>query len=94
MYAPPHPGERLREDVLPSLGLNVKEAAKQIGVSRTTLSRVLHGHAAISVDMALKLEGWLGAENGGRAELWLQEQMMYDLWNSRAKQKQQQPVDA
>jgi addiction module HigA family antidote len=54
MFTPPHPGETLREDVLPALGLTVTEAARQLGVSRVALSRVLHGKAAISPDMAWK----------------------------------------
>ena len=45
MHNPPHPGETLREDVLPALGISVAEAARQVGVSRVALSRVLHGHA-------------------------------------------------
>ena len=85
MYKPPHPGETLREDVLPAMGLSVTEAAKQIGVTRATLSRVLNGRAAISIDMALRLERWLGVEQGGRAELWLEEQLAYDLWEARQK---------
>ena len=85
MYKPPHPGETLREDVLPAMGLSVTEAAKQIGVTRATLSRVLNGRAAISIDMALRLERWLGVEQGGRAELWLEEQLAYDLWQARQK---------
>ncbi len=66
MFNPPHPAEILREDVFPELGLMVTEAANQIGVSRITLSMVLNGHATISPDMALRLEAWLGIENGGR----------------------------
>ena len=85
MFNPPHPGEILREDVFPEMGLTVTEAASQIGVSRVTLSRVLHGHAAISPDMALRLEAWLGVENGGRAETWLTQQLAYDLWKARQK---------
>jgi addiction module HigA family antidote len=85
MFSPPHPGEILREDVLPELGLTVTEAASQIGVSRVTLSRVLNGHAAISPDMALRLEAWLGVDNGGRAETWLTQQLFYDLWKARQK---------
>ena len=85
MFNPPHPGEILREDVLPEMGLTVTEAASQIGVSRVTLSRVLNGHAAISPDMALRLEAWLGVENGGRAETWLIQQLAYDLWKARQK---------
>ena len=85
MYKPPYPGETLRKDVLPAMGLSVTEAAKQIGVTRATLSRVLNGRAAISIDMALRLERWLGVEQGGRAELWLEEQLAYDLWEARQK---------
>jgi len=46
---------------------------------------VLHGWAAISPDMALRLESWLGLERGGRAETWLQQQLAYDLWQARKK---------
>jgi addiction module HigA family antidote len=84
MYAPPHPGETIREDKLPALGLNVTEAAKQLGVTRAALSRVLNGRAAISAMMALRLEAWLG-ENGGNADLWLAQQVAYDLWQARQK---------
>ena len=77
MFNPPHPGETLREDVLPEMGLTITEAAKQIGVSRVALSRVLNGRAAISPEMALRLEAWLGVENGGSADAWLGQQMTY-----------------
>jgi addiction module HigA family antidote len=84
MYNPPHPGETLREDILPALGLSVKNAAAQLGVARTSLSRVLNGHAAISPEMAIRIEKWLGIENGGRADLWMSEQASYDLWQARS----------
>jgi antitoxin HigA-1 len=80
MFNPPHPGDTLREDVLPALGLSVTEAARQLGVTRTGLSRILNGHAGISPEMARRIEAWLGPERGGRAELWLGLQMDYDLW--------------
>lgn len=83
MYNPPHPGGTLREDILPALGLTITEAAKQLGVTRAALSRVLNERAAISPEMALRLEGWLGVENGGRADLWIAEQAAYDLWQVR-----------
>lgn len=83
MYNPPHPGETLREDILPALGLTVTKAAKQLGVTRAALSRVINGHAAISPEMALRLEGWLGVENGGRADLWIGQQAAYDLCKAR-----------
>lgn len=59
MFNPPHPGLTLRDDVLPALGLGVTQAAEQLGVSRVALSRVINGRAAISPDMALRLEAWL-----------------------------------
>ncbi|HEX7636307.1 MAG TPA: HigA family addiction module antitoxin [Noviherbaspirillum sp.] len=83
IYNPPHPGETLREDVLPALGLSVTEAAEQLNVTRAALSRVLNCRAAISPEMALRLEGWLGVENGGRADLWMAQQAAYDLWKAR-----------
>lgn len=83
MHNPPHPGETLREDVLPALGLTVTEAARQLGVTRSALSRVLNGRAAISPDMALRLEAWLGEQRGGRAEVWLAQQMAFDIWRAR-----------
>ena len=58
MHNPPHPGATLRENVLPALGLSVTEAARQLGVTRAALSRVLNERAAISPAMALRLEGW------------------------------------
>ena len=83
MFNPPHPGETLRDDVLPALGLNVTDAAAQLGVTRAAFSRVLNGRAAISPEMALRLEGWLGVENGGRADAWVAQQAVYDLWKAR-----------
>ena len=46
MFNPPRPGETLWENILPGLGLTVTEAARQLDVTRTALSRVLNGHAA------------------------------------------------
>lgn len=83
MHNPPHPGETLREDILPALSLSVTEAAKQLGVTRGTLSKVLNGRAAISPEMALRIESWLGVENGGSADLWIAQQAAYDLWQAR-----------
>ena len=77
---PVHPGEILREDVLGELGLSVGEAASRLGVSRVTLSRVLHGHARISPNLAVRLE-----EAGvGAARAWLAMQSAFDLAAERA----------
>jgi antitoxin HigA-1 len=80
MFNPPHPGLTLRDDVLPALGLTVTQAAAQLDVSRVALSRVLNARAAISPDMALRIEAWLGVERGVEARLWLAEQSAYDVW--------------
>ena len=93
IYNPPHPGETLREDILPALGLTVTEAASQLGVTRATLSRVLNARAAVS---PLRLESWLGVENGGRADLWIAQQAAYDLWQARkagAPKVQHAPIE-
>ena len=97
MHNPPHPGETLRDDVLPALGLTVTDAAVQLGVTRVALSNVLNGHAAISPEMALRLERWLGVEHGGRASVWLAMQSACDLWvaqrTSKAVLKKIKPVE-
>ncbi len=79
MNSPPHPGRSIRENCLVPLGLNVTEAAKILGVARHTLSRVLNGHAAISPEMAIRLEkaGW------SNAEFWLRRQTTYNLAQAR-----------
>lgn len=85
MFNPPHPGLTLRDDVLPALGLTVTDAAQQLDVSRVALSRVLNGHAAISPEMALRIEARLGPERGGAARLWLAEQGAYDVWQAQQR---------
>ncbi|NRO95063.1 HigA family addiction module antidote protein [Paraburkholderia sp. NMBU_R16] len=85
IFNPPHLGATLREDILPALGLTVTQAAQQLGVTRSALSRVLNEHAAISPEMALRIEAWLGVERGGRADVWLAGQTAYDLWQARKK---------
>ena len=79
MKNPPHPGRSIRENCLDPLGLSVTEAAEVLGVARHTLSRVLNGHAAISPDMAIRLEkaGW------SSADFWLRRQTSYDLAQAR-----------
>ena len=80
MATPVHPGEILREDVLADLGLTVGEAASRLGVSRVTLSRVLHGHALISPNLAIRLE----QAGVSTARAWLAMQSAYDLAVERA----------
>lgn len=75
---PVHPGEILREDVLPGLGMSVMRAAEALGVTRQALHRVLAGTAAVSPEMALRLGKFCG--NG--AGVWLRMQVAYDLWHA------------
>ncbi len=81
MYNPPHPGEIIKEDVLEAERISVTEAARQLGVSRVTLSRLLNGKTGVSVDMALRLSQWLGTA----PELWLRMQDACDLWQAGKK---------
>ncbi len=75
MKTPVHPGEILREDVLADLGLGIGEAASRLGISRVSLSRVLHGHAPSSPNLAVRLK-----EAGvGTARAWLAMRTAYDL---------------
>lgn len=86
MKTPPHPGEILREDVLVPLGLEVKEAARRLGMSRVALSRVVNGRAAISPDLAVRLE----RAGVSTARFWMTLQANYDL--SQALKREQPPV--
>lgn len=75
---PIHPGETLREDVLPALGLTVVAAAGHLRVSRQTLHRILAGRAGITPEMAVRIGKFCG--NG--PSLWLRMQEAYDLWHA------------
>ena len=80
MYDPPHPGEMIR-DILEDedVGWTVTECARRLGVTRNTLSRLLHGRIGISPKMALALErvGWSSADH------WMRVQAAYDLARAR-----------
>jgi len=75
MKNPPHPGSLLRADVIEELGLSVTDAAERLGMSRVALSRVLNCRAAISPDLAIRLE--MAGVSTARA--WLAMQSNYDL---------------
>jgi addiction module HigA family antidote len=75
---PVHPGELLREDVLPAIGEPVMTVAKQLGVTRQHLHRVLAEKAPVSPEMAVRLGKFCG--NG--PELWLRMQQAHDLWHA------------
>lgn len=74
--APTHPGEILREDVLPALKMSQTEFAERLGVSRLTVSELLHGRRSLSPDMAARIAKLLRSE----AAFWLRMQAARDLW--------------
>lgn len=70
------PGELVREEVLPALGLSVSAAARRLGISRQQLHRVLACTHPITTEMALRI----GKLAGNGPGLWLRMQQSYDLW--------------
>jgi addiction module HigA family antidote len=82
-HNPPHPGEILTGLWLEPLGLSVTEAAKALGVSRKTISKIVNGSGAVTPEMAMRLELAFGA----RAESWLSHQAAYDLWHIEGRRK-------
>ena len=73
---PTHPGEILREDVLPSLRMTQTEFAQRLRVSLLTVSEILHEKRPVSPDMAIRIGRLLG--NG--AAIWLRMQQVLDVW--------------
>jgi addiction module HigA family antidote len=74
MKNPPHPGE-IVADNLAELGVNVKDAAEALGVTRQQLHKVISGRSGISPEMAVRLEKAIGST----ADTWLRMQVDYDL---------------
>ena len=73
---PTHPGAILREDVFPDLGMTQAEIAIRLGVSRRTVSEIIHERRPITPDMAIRLAHLLG----GTANSWLNMQQALDIW--------------
>jgi len=74
--APPHPGEVLREDILPLLGMPKAAVARALGVSRGKLAGLLAERTPVSLDLAFRL----GIAFGHGARYWLGLQMQHDIW--------------
>ena len=79
MKNPPHPGLSVRLNCLEPFSLSVTEGAKVLGVSRTTLSRLINGQAGVSPDMAIRLSKAFGAT----PDIWIKMQTAYDLAQAR-----------
>jgi antitoxin HigA-1 len=76
---PMHPGELLREEILPEAGITQTALAEAIGVSRLTISEIVREKRAVSADLANRLALYFGTS----PELWLNLQRSVDLWEAR-----------
>jgi addiction module HigA family antidote len=85
---PVHPGEIIKKDILPSVGLSVTAAAKALGVSRQMLHDILAGRKPLSAVMCLKVARLFG----GTPELWIRLQAAYDLKKAEQNKKVMQRV--
>jgi len=77
--APPHPGAFIRDEILDELVLSVSEAAKVLDVRRATLSDLINGNAALSAEMALRIEKAFGPD----MDHLLRMQLAYDVAETR-----------
>jgi addiction module HigA family antidote len=73
---PTHPGALLREDILPAMGMTQREFARRLGVSRRTISEILHERRPITPDMAIRLGRLLNTT----PQSWLNMQASVALW--------------
>lgn len=81
---PTHPGEMLREDLIPDFDLTVSSFAKELGVSRQTVNELVRERRSVSPEMALRLARLFG----NTPEFWLNAQGAVDLWTAaRASKK-------
>jgi len=87
MHDPSTPGEILA-GWLEDLDMSVTAFAAHVGISRVMLSRILHGHAAVTADMDLRLHEALGTSPG----YWLRLQTQRDLWTASQRAKDRAPV--
>ena len=81
---PSHPGEFIRAEILDELGLSVTRAAVVLGVRRATLSALLNGNAALSPEMALRVEKAFGVS----MDLLLRMQAWHDAARMRARESE------
>jgi len=84
MKNPPHPGGLIRTEIIEPLGLNVTKAAAILKVRRATLSDLLAGKAALSPEMALRIEKAFGPA----MDHLLRMQLAYDVAQTRQHSRQ------
>ena len=84
MHEPLHPGKIINEILIKGANLSVTNAADNLGVNRTTLSRLINGRAGISADMALRLSKLLPNTD---MIFWMNLQRDYDIWVTKLNTK-------
>ncbi|MCG2662787.1 MULTISPECIES: HigA family addiction module antitoxin [Brevundimonas] len=84
MTAPTHPGEIIRDHILPAFGLTIVSAAEALGVARPGFNTMLNGKRALTHEMALKIEALTGVS----AEMLTNAQNEYDLAEARARKRE------
>jgi len=75
---PTHPGEALREDIMPAAGLNQGALAKALSVSRLTINEIVLEKRGVSPDLAIRLAKYFGTS----PDLWIGLQKDVDLWDA------------
>ncbi|MEO1205148.1 MAG: HigA family addiction module antitoxin [Pseudomonadota bacterium] len=78
---PPHPGEILREDLMPTYDLSQRQLADALGISRGAVRSFLSESRPVSIDLAQRL----GLVFGQGPQYWLGLQMQHDLWIARSR---------
>jgi addiction module HigA family antidote len=82
-FEPPHPGEYIRKDILPALGMTITDLADHLGVTRASLSELVNCRRDVSLEMAQRLGQ--AFRNGTR--FWMALQMQRDIWLAERKKK-------
>ncbi len=84
MKNPPHPGDLIRTEIIEALGLSMSKAAEILKVRRATLSDLLHGKAALTPEMALRIESAFGPDMNHLLSM----QLAYDVAKTRQRSKE------
>jgi len=79
MHNPPHPGELIYSTYVEPFGTSIRTLSESLGVSPSTINRIINGQSAVSSNMALRLSKALGRS----PESWLAMQYQYDLWHAK-----------
>jgi antitoxin HigA-1 len=82
---PTHPGELLREEILPHLGISQAQLAERIGVSRQTIGELVSEKRSVSVDMACRLGRLFNMD----PSTWIRMQEAVDMWDQLSSHRKE-----